>query len=147
MTKRIQKTPTNLLELLQKTVTSLFDTYEQISSCSDYWILFERKSRDTYGLSFWPKVTDARTSRSKVEISLTSVTDYTWLQCEAGELKDLSARIFEVPRRPVMTFNLTFAVVNDKGSARIVLKHMRPGTFADYFSALEPQHDSRSASA
>jgi hypothetical protein len=147
MTKRIQKTPADLLELLQKTVTALFDTHEQLSSHSSYWILFERKTRDTYGLSFWPKVTDVRTSRSKVEISLTSVVDYVWLECEATRLSDLSDRIFEVPRQPKMTFNLTFAVVNRKGSARVVLKHVRPGTFADYFSAVEPQHDPRSASA
>lgn len=147
MTKRIQKTPADLLELLQKTVTALFDTHEQLGSHSNYWILFERKTRDTYGLSFWPKVTDVRTSRSKVEISLTSVVDYTWLECNATRLSDLSARIFEVPRQPKMTFNLTFAVVNRKGSARVVLKHVRPGSFADYFSAVEPQHDSRSASA
>lgn len=147
MTKRIQKTPAELLELLQKTVTGVLDTYEQPSSHSSYWIMFERKTRDTYGLSFWPKVTDARTSRSKVEISLTSVSDFTWLQCEAGQLNDLTQRIFEVPRQPKMTFNLTFAVVNRKGSARIVLKHVRPGSFVDYFNAAEPQHDSRSATA
>lgn len=147
MTKRIQKTPANLLELLQKTVTGLFDTYEQLGSHSDYWILFERKTRDTYGLSFWPKVTDARTSRSKVEISLTSVVDYTWLECQEKIVLDLSERIFVVPLRPFMTFNLTFAVVNHPSPPKIILKSIRPGTFADYFSESEHQHDSRSATA
>lgn len=130
-----------LLNLLQSTVTGLFTNYEHLKSRSDYWIFFDRKSRDTYGLSFWPKTSTTAQENRKVELPIIGSGDSVWFDCVDGVLDCLHVNRFESAPHPYATFNLTFRTSGPTDA--IELYSVKPGSFADALKTLVPNHDPR----
>lgn len=146
MTRRIKQTDARIIGFLTKMIQKLEQQYPQLQRHSKYRILFERKTNAMYSLSFWCEAKDTEQKR-RVEIPLIRVTEDQWFDWRETRLTDVSEQHFLTKLHPVVTFNLTFAVVNEGGQSKIALKRIAPGNFHDYGFTSELNYETRTASA